>query len=213
MAGAALLSLPALPLPWAADESLADPALAEALLALPPGRRPGALVLKPAQLGLARCLTLADAAAARGLGLIVTHSFDGGSRPRRRVCAGRRAAGATLAVRARAAPGLACPPSRSPGCRRRPPRVWAWTSRPSRPELARTAWSKRKRRELRKLTAQRAGVKTVLLPARYEKDLRDVPDTTRSALGFVWLNTVDDAIRAALGGVGAKGPASAFERV
>ncbi len=64
-----------------------------------------------------------------------------------------------------------------------------------------------------KLTAQRAGVKTVLLPARNEKDLRHVPDTTRSALGFVWLNTVDDAIRAAMGGVGAKGPASAFERV
>ena len=49
------------------------------------------------------------------------------------------------------------------------------------------------------LAAQRAGVKTVLLPARNEKDLRDVPDTTRAALNFVWLNTVDDAVRAALG--------------
>jgi len=49
------------------------------------------------------------------------------------------------------------------------------------------------------LAAQRAGVKTVLLPARNEKDLRDVPDTTRAALSFVWLNTVDDAVRAALG--------------
>jgi ATP-dependent Lon protease len=49
------------------------------------------------------------------------------------------------------------------------------------------------------LAAQRAGVKTVLLPARNEKDLRDVPDSTRAALNFVWLNTVDDAVRAALG--------------
>ena len=77
LAGEALLSMPPLPLPWAADESLADPALAAALLALPPGRGPAALVLKPATLGLLRCLELADAAAARGLGVIVTHSLDG----------------------------------------------------------------------------------------------------------------------------------------
>jgi L-Ala-D/L-Glu epimerase len=76
VAGAALLELPPLPLPWAADESLVEPVLAAALLALPPGRRPAALVLKPAQLGLARCLRLAEDAAQRGLGLIVTHSFD-----------------------------------------------------------------------------------------------------------------------------------------
>lgn len=68
---------PRLPLPWAADESLADPARAAALLALPPERRPAAWVLKPALLGLARCLVLADAAAAAGIGLIVTHAFDG----------------------------------------------------------------------------------------------------------------------------------------
>ncbi|KAA5597219.1 enolase C-terminal domain-like protein [Blastochloris sulfoviridis] len=76
-AGPALLALPALPLPWAADESLADPAMAEQLLNLPPGRGPAALVLKPALLGLRRCLELADAGAARGRGLIVTHAFDG----------------------------------------------------------------------------------------------------------------------------------------
>jgi L-alanine-DL-glutamate epimerase-like enolase superfamily enzyme len=34
-------------------------------------------VLKPAHLGLSRCLVLAETAATRGLGLIVTHSFDG----------------------------------------------------------------------------------------------------------------------------------------
>lgn len=77
LAGAALLSLPPLPIPWAADESLADGALAAALLQLPPGRRPAAWVLKPAQLGLVRCLELATAAVDAGLGLIVTHSLDG----------------------------------------------------------------------------------------------------------------------------------------
>jgi L-alanine-DL-glutamate epimerase-like enolase superfamily enzyme len=78
-AKAALLALPPLPLPWAADESLADPAFAAAVLAQPHGRGPAALVLKPALLGLARCLRLAEAAAARGIGLIVTHAFDGDS--------------------------------------------------------------------------------------------------------------------------------------
>jgi L-alanine-DL-glutamate epimerase-like enolase superfamily enzyme len=77
VAGDALLEMPPLPLPWAADESLADPRLCEALWRLPPARRPAALVLKPAELGLLRCLSLADTAAAQGLGVIVTHSLDG----------------------------------------------------------------------------------------------------------------------------------------
>ncbi|MCX8003872.1 MAG: hypothetical protein N2688_02785, partial [Burkholderiaceae bacterium] len=45
---------------------------------------------------------------------------------------------------------------------------------------------------------QRAGIATVLLPARNRKDLRDVPESARSALRFLWLETVDDAVRAAL---------------
>jgi ATP-dependent Lon protease len=49
------------------------------------------------------------------------------------------------------------------------------------------------------LAAQRAGLRVVLLPARNEKDLRDVPETARSALQFVMLETVDDAIQASLG--------------
>ncbi|MEO6320733.1 MAG: endopeptidase La [Polaromonas sp.] len=55
------------------------------------------------------------------------------------------------------------------------------------------------------LAAQRAGVHTVLLPRRNEKDLRDVPDSTRQALTFVWLDHVDDAIRAALGDTATSG--------
>jgi ATP-dependent Lon protease len=49
------------------------------------------------------------------------------------------------------------------------------------------------------LAAQRAGLALVLLPARNRKDLHEIPEATRSALRFVWLETVDDAIQAALG--------------
>jgi len=48
------------------------------------------------------------------------------------------------------------------------------------------------------LAAQRAGIKTVLLPARNQKDLRDVPEAVQSALKFIQLDTVDEAVRAAL---------------
>jgi ATP-dependent Lon protease len=48
------------------------------------------------------------------------------------------------------------------------------------------------------LAATRAGINTVLLPARNRKDLEDVPEAARNAVKFVWLETVDDAIAAAL---------------
>jgi len=49
------------------------------------------------------------------------------------------------------------------------------------------------------LAAQRAGLRLVLLPARNRKDLSEVPASVQQALQFVWLDSVDDAIRAALG--------------
>jgi ATP-dependent Lon protease len=49
------------------------------------------------------------------------------------------------------------------------------------------------------LAALRAGIHTVLLPARNRKDLEDVPEDARNRLQFVWLETVDDALRAAVG--------------
>jgi ATP-dependent Lon protease len=49
------------------------------------------------------------------------------------------------------------------------------------------------------LAALRAGISTVLLPARNQKDLEDIPDEARRHLRFVWLETVDDALRAAIG--------------
>jgi len=48
------------------------------------------------------------------------------------------------------------------------------------------------------LAAQRAGVRRVLLPARNRKDLDELPESTRQALHFIWLDAVDDAIDAAL---------------
>ena len=49
------------------------------------------------------------------------------------------------------------------------------------------------------LAALRAGIKTVMLPKRNEKDLEDVPAEARQKLQFVFLEKVDDAIRTAIG--------------
>jgi ATP-dependent Lon protease len=49
------------------------------------------------------------------------------------------------------------------------------------------------------LAALRAGIRTVMLPRRNEKDLEDVPPEAREKLQFVWLDRVDDAVRTAIG--------------
>ena len=56
------------------------------------------------------------------------------------------------------------------------------------------------------LAAMRAGITTVMLPKRNEKDLQDVPEEARRKLRFVPLETVDDAVKTALLG------SPAFER-
>ncbi len=48
------------------------------------------------------------------------------------------------------------------------------------------------------VAAARAGIRRVLLPARNRKDFEDIPDEVRKTMAFVWLETVDDAVRAAL---------------
>jgi ATP-dependent Lon protease len=48
------------------------------------------------------------------------------------------------------------------------------------------------------LAAARAGITTVMLPARNQKDLEDVPEAARSQVRFVWMERVDDAVAAAL---------------
>ncbi|HJV54281.1 MAG TPA: endopeptidase La [Noviherbaspirillum sp.] len=49
------------------------------------------------------------------------------------------------------------------------------------------------------LAALQAGIKRVLLPARNKSELDEIPEEARRALQFVWLETVDDALRAAIG--------------
>ncbi|MBC7484755.1 MAG: AAA family ATPase [Rhizobacter sp.] len=51
------------------------------------------------------------------------------------------------------------------------------------------------------LAALRAGITTVMLPARNERDLDDIPADARSQLEFVWLKQVDDALESALAGI------------
>jgi ATP-dependent Lon protease len=48
------------------------------------------------------------------------------------------------------------------------------------------------------LAAARAGITTVMLPSRNQKDLEDVPEGAREQVHFVWLDRVDDAVAAAL---------------
>jgi ATP-dependent Lon protease len=52
-------------------------------------------------------------------------------------------------------------------------------------------------------------LKRVMLPARNRKDFEDIPDEVRKAMEFVWLETVDDAVAAALGPAKAQTPALA----
>jgi ATP-dependent Lon protease len=61
------------------------------------------------------------------------------------------------------------------------------------------------------LAALRAGITTVLLPARNEKDLEEIPEDARKQLQFVWLKTVDDAVLAAIGAPAPSADAAAAE--
>jgi ATP-dependent Lon protease len=55
------------------------------------------------------------------------------------------------------------------------------------------------------LAALRAGIRTVMLPKRNEKDLEDVPAEARQKLEFVFLEKVEDAVRTAIGELPAPG--------
>ena len=43
------------------------------------------------------------------------------------------------------------------------------------------------------VAAHRAGIRTVLLPARNRKDLEDIPESVRKDVEFVWLERVEEA--------------------
>ena len=48
------------------------------------------------------------------------------------------------------------------------------------------------------LAALRAGIRTVILPARNRRDLEEIPADARDKLEFVWVERVDDALATAL---------------
>jgi ATP-dependent Lon protease len=48
------------------------------------------------------------------------------------------------------------------------------------------------------VAAARAGIRTVILPARNRRDLEDIPDSVRSRLEFVWAEKIDDVLERAL---------------
>ncbi len=49
------------------------------------------------------------------------------------------------------------------------------------------------------IAAMRAGIDTVLLPARNRRDFDDIPASARERIRFVWLETVEDAVAATIG--------------
>jgi ATP-dependent Lon protease len=48
------------------------------------------------------------------------------------------------------------------------------------------------------LAAHRAGLKTVIMPKRNENDLEDLPEEVRKSMKFVYVETVDEVLQAAL---------------
>ena len=48
------------------------------------------------------------------------------------------------------------------------------------------------------IAAARAGLKTVMLPALNKKDFDEIPEAVRNQLQFVWMENVDDALKAAV---------------
>jgi ATP-dependent Lon protease len=49
------------------------------------------------------------------------------------------------------------------------------------------------------LAASRAGIETVVLPKRNEKDLEDVPEEVRNSLGIHLVDTIDEALALTMG--------------
>jgi len=79
------------------------------------------------------------------------------------------------------------------------------TARPVRPDVAMTGEITLRGKVLpvggikeKVLGARRAGVRTILLPKRNEKDLEDVPEAVRQEMRFVFVETMDDVLEQAL---------------
>ena len=52
--------------------------------------------------------------------------------------------------------------------------------------------------KMKVLAAHRAGLTTVILPQRNEKDLDDLPDDVRESMKFVLVDRIEEALRVAL---------------
>jgi ATP-dependent Lon protease len=48
------------------------------------------------------------------------------------------------------------------------------------------------------IAAARAGIKTVMLPARNQRDFEEIPEAVRNQLRFIWLEKVDDGLKIAM---------------
>jgi ATP-dependent Lon protease len=48
------------------------------------------------------------------------------------------------------------------------------------------------------LGARRAGISTIILPKRNEKDLEDIPEQVRAEMRFIFVETMDDVLEYAL---------------
>lgn len=79
------------------------------------------------------------------------------------------------------------------------------TERPVRPEVGMTGEITLRGKVLpvggikeKVLAAHRVGLRTVILPKRNEKDLEDVPEDVRREMSFVLVETIDEALAAAL---------------
>jgi ATP-dependent Lon protease len=79
------------------------------------------------------------------------------------------------------------------------------TGRPVRPNLAMTGEITLRGKVMpvggikeKVLAARRAGIDTVILPQRNEKDLEDVPESARRSMRFVFVDTMDEVLENAL---------------
>jgi ATP-dependent Lon protease len=59
------------------------------------------------------------------------------------------------------------------------------------------------------VAAARAGIRTVILPARNRRDLEDIPESVRAKLEFVWAEKIEDVLARALGDEAAQRAAAA----
>lgn len=48
------------------------------------------------------------------------------------------------------------------------------------------------------LGARRAGINTIIMPQRNEKDLEDIPENVRKEMHFIFVDTIDDVLEHAL---------------